>query len=71
MERGHMGKNLLQEVGKELMGKCERTLLEGLINCFIDNLRAGNLEFIALAAHCFNKNGKVKLTSAGNLEGVG
>lgn len=37
MERGHMGKNLLQEVGKELMGKCERTLLEGLINCFIDN----------------------------------
>ena len=37
MEKGHMGKNLLQEVGKELMGKCERTLLEGLINCFIDN----------------------------------
>ena len=46
-----------------------RQFAAGLV-CIIETLRFADCKFISFTAHVLNKNGKVKLTTAGNLEAL-
>ena len=41
------------------------------VDLLVDDVRAGNLEFVILAAHLLDEDREVQLAAAGNLEGVG